>query len=72
MCKELYIIDYIGNDCTVTQYGQATFDAEQAKNMFSEAVHAYGFDDYYKEDSAVVRNNDNGDSLQLRTVIVTK
>lgn len=29
-----------------------------------------GFDDYYKEDSITVSNDDFGDSLHLRTVIV--
>lgn len=43
MCKELYIVDYIEKDNTVTQYGQATFDIEKARKLLEEAVHAYRF-----------------------------
>lgn len=39
--KELYFVDYIENDSTVTQYGQATFDIEKAKILYEEAVHTY-------------------------------
>lgn len=41
MCKELYFVDYIDNDGTITQYGQATFDIEQVKKLLVEAVHTY-------------------------------
>lgn len=41
MYKELYFVDFVKNDGTVEQYGQATFDIERAKNLYEEAVHAY-------------------------------
>lgn len=68
--KELYIVDYVENDGTVEQYGHATFDVEQAKSLFKEAVHACNLDDFYKEDSIAVENDDN-ESVRLRTILVS-
>lgn len=65
--KKLYIIDYVHNYGDVEQYGEATFDLEEAKKTFKEGVHAFHLDDYWKG-TAYIAETDDSEALILRTI----
>ena len=65
--KKLYIIDYVFNYGDVEQYGKATFDLEEAKQIFAEGVHAYHLDDRW-DGTKYVAETEDSESLILRTI----